>query len=155
MEVYEEVLVSLRQIIRATDLYSKKLKREFGLTSPQLLLMRTIRKSGNLTLSQLSKNCNMSQATATSILDRLEAQNYVIRKRDTIDKRKIHAHLTNEGQDLLNHAPHLIQDHFIIQFQALDVWEQNLILSTLQRVVTMMNDSTKGQGDYLYFDPDA
>ncbi len=34
--------------------------------------MRAIRGSGEITIRQLSNNTNMSQATATTILDRLE-----------------------------------------------------------------------------------
>ncbi|MDC0611874.1 MarR family transcriptional regulator [Vibrio sp.] len=139
METHEEVLVSLRQIIRAIDLYSKKIKREYGLTSPQLLLMKAIHHSSNITIRQLSSNTNMSQATATSILDRLEARGFVVRERDTKDKRKVHAVLTEQGLAILNDAPQIMEQDFIDQFQNLESWEQNLILSSLQRLASMMN----------------
>ena len=62
----------LRQIIRAIDLHSKRLSKESGLTGPQLILMRSIRELGEVTIRELSNHTNMSQATATTILDRLE-----------------------------------------------------------------------------------
>ncbi len=34
MDINEEVLVTLRQIIRATDLHSRYLAKEYGLTGP-------------------------------------------------------------------------------------------------------------------------
>ncbi|HBH89889.1 MAG TPA: transcriptional regulator, partial [Hyphomonadaceae bacterium] len=37
-----DVLIALRQITRAIDLHSKKMVREIGLTSPQLLVMKEI-----------------------------------------------------------------------------------------------------------------
>ncbi|HAS2695433.1 TPA: MarR family transcriptional regulator, partial [Vibrio cholerae] len=46
MEKHEEVLVALRQIIRAIDLHSKKLNKDAGLTGPQLILMRSIHDLG-------------------------------------------------------------------------------------------------------------
>lgn len=138
MDIHEEVLIAIRQIIRATDLHSKKINKDFGLTSPQLLLMREIQSSENMTIRQLSSNTNMSQATATSILDRLEKRGLITRQRDQQDKRKVHALLTTEGKQLLLHAPTLLQDNFIDQFQALSSWEQTLILSSLQRISTMM-----------------
>ncbi len=97
LDIHEEVLVSIRQIIRAIDLHSKKLNKDYGLTSPQLLLMRAIKAEPSMTIRQLSVTTNMSQATATSILDRLEKRELVIRERDTIDKRKVHAMLTARG----------------------------------------------------------
>ncbi len=139
LDIHDEVLVSIRQIIRAIDLHSKQLNKNFGLTSPQLLLMRAIQSCPTLTIRQLSTRSNMSQATATSILDRLEKRGFVKRERDTIDKRKVHAHITAEGEAILEQAPQLLQEDFIEQFQSLDEWEQTLLLSSLQRLSKMMN----------------
>lgn len=139
MEKHEEVLVSLRQIIRAIDLHSKKLSKESGLTAPQLILMRSIKELGDVTIKQLSNHTNMSQATATTILDRLERNGYVQRVRSITDKRKVHAHLTESGMEVLRHAPMPLQQSFINKFQQLEEWEQSLLLSSVQRISTMMN----------------
>lgn len=110
MEKHEEVLVAIRQIIRAIDLHSKKLSKIAGLTGPQLILMRSIEQLGEVTIRELSRNTNMSQATATTILDRLERNGYVKRVRSVKDKRKVHAHLTEFGRELLHKAPQPLQD---------------------------------------------
>ncbi|CSD25054.1 transcriptional regulator MarR family protein [Vibrio cholerae] len=94
MEKHEEVLVALRQIIRAIDLHSKKLNKDAGLTGPQLILMRSIHDLGEqVTIRELAVHTNMSQGTATTILDRLERNGYVQRVRSNSDKRKVHAQL--------------------------------------------------------------
>ena len=156
MSTHDEVLISIRQIVRAIDLHSKQLNKNFGLTSPQLLLMRTIQSSPKMTLRQLSNNSNMSQATATSILDRLEKRGFINRERDTEDKRKVHAVITTAGEQVLEQAPQLLQDNFIEQFQALDQWEQTQILSSLQRVSRMMNTPDISPEDLiLAIDPEG
>ncbi len=139
MEKHEEVLVSLRQIIRAIDLHSKKLSKESGLTGPQLILMRSIRELGEVTIRQLSTHTNMSPATATTILDRLERNGLAERIRSTTDKRKVHANLTAKGAELLSHAPLPLQESFINKFHSLDEWERSLLLSSVQRIASMMN----------------
>ncbi|WED23416.1 MarR family transcriptional regulator [Vibrio sp. JC009] len=139
MEKHEEVLVSLRQIIRAIDLHSKKLSKEAGLTGPQLILMRSIRELGEVTIRQLSNHTNMSPATATTILDRLERNGLAERIRSTTDKRKVHANLTEKGLQLLDSAPLPLQENFINKFQSLEEWEQSLLLSSVQRIAGMMN----------------
>ncbi|MFD2015420.1 MarR family winged helix-turn-helix transcriptional regulator [Vibrio olivae] len=136
---HEEVLVAIRQIIRAIDLHSKKLSKESGLTGPQLILMRSIRELGQVTIKELSKNTNMSQATATTILDRLERNELVQRIRSQTDKRKVHAHLTDKGRTLLEEAPLPLQHSFVNNFQKLEEWEQSLLLSSVQRISSMMN----------------
>ncbi|MEH0664734.1 MarR family transcriptional regulator [Vibrio scophthalmi] len=139
MEKHEEVLVSLRQIMRAIDLHSKKLSKESGLTGPQLILMRSIRELGEVTIRELSNHTNMSQATATTILDRLERNDLVKRVRSVQDKRKVHAHLTDKGRQVLSEAPMPLQQSFINKFQKLEEWEQSLLLSSVQRISAMMN----------------
>lgn len=140
MDKHEEVLIALRQIIRAIDLHSRKLNKDAGLTGPQLVLMRAIRGSGEeTTIRQLSNNTNMSQATATTILDRLEKRDLVVRERSKLDKRKVHAHLTEKGKELLEKAPLPLQDNFVSEYQQLEDWEQSLLLSSVQRISSMMN----------------
>ena len=74
MEKHDEVLIALRQIIRAIDMHSKRLIKEAGLTSPQLLLLKGINELGQISMRQLADHTNMSQATATTIMDRLESR---------------------------------------------------------------------------------
>ncbi|PXX93599.1 MarR family transcriptional regulator [Marinobacter vulgaris] len=139
MNNYEEVLVALRRVIRATDLHSKRLSKHAGLTGPQLLIMRSIRDLGEVTIGTIADKVSLSQATVTTILDRLELRKLVYRVRSTRDKRKVHAHLTEEGADILSRAPNPLQEEFILKFQNLAEWEQTMILASLQRVANMMD----------------
>jgi DNA-binding MarR family transcriptional regulator len=136
---YDEVLVALRRVIRATDLHSKRLSKSAGLTAPQLLIMRTIRDLGQVTIGTIADKVSLSQATVTTILDRLELRKLVYRVRSTQDKRKVHAHLTEAGGEILARAPNPLQEDFIKKYQALAEWEQTMILASLQRVANMMD----------------
>lgn len=139
MSNYEHVLVALRRVIRATDLHSKRLSKNAGLTGPQLLIMRTIRDLGEVTIGTIADKVSLSQATVTTILDRLEHRQLAYRVRSTRDKRKVHAHLTEKGADILFRAPNPLQEDFIKRFQSLHEWEQNMIMASLQRVANMMD----------------
>jgi DNA-binding MarR family transcriptional regulator len=110
---YDEILLALRRVIRATDLHSKRLSKSSGLTAPQLLIMRTIRDLGQVTISTIANKVSLSQATVTTILDRLKLRNLVYRVRSTEDKRKVHAHLTEAGDEILARAPNPLQEDFI------------------------------------------
>ena len=135
----EKVLISLRQIIRATDLYSRQLSKQVGLTAPQLLILQAIRNLGAVSISKLSNEVSLSQATVTTILDRLETRGLVARHRSTQDKRVVHATLTEAGTCMLEQAPTPLQDLFNQRFGALENWEQSMIVAALQRVAAMMN----------------
>ncbi|MBK6740371.1 MAG: MarR family transcriptional regulator [Haliea sp.] len=135
----DEVLVSLRRIIRATDMHSRYLAKTTGLTTPQMLLLQCIRDKGELTIGELANQVSLSQATVTTILDRLERRNFVYRKRSEQDKRKVHAFLTEDGVAILRASPVPLQEKFAQQFSALQDWEQSMILSSLQRIATLMD----------------
>ncbi|AOS95756.1 HTH-type transcriptional regulator MgrA [Microbulbifer aggregans] len=139
MDKIEEVLITLRRLIRATDLHSKQLVKTAGLTAPQLLLLQAIREKGQVTIGALAKEISLSQATVTTILDRLEKRGLVYRERSSEDKRKVHAYLTDKGMDFIRDAPTPLQEHFVRQFRDLRDWEQSMIISSLQRVALMMD----------------
>jgi len=135
----EEVLVALRRVIRATDLHSKYLAKTSGLTAPQILLLQAIRDKGEVTIGELASEVSLSQATVTTILDRLEKRNLVYRERSEQDKRKVHAYLTEHALEVLKDAPMPLQEQFARQFSDLQEWEQTMIISALQRVAFMMD----------------
>lgn len=139
MDRLEQVLTSLRRVIRATDLHSRRLAKTSGLTAPQILLLQAIRKMDSATIGQLANEVSLSQATVTNILDRMEKRDLVRRERSTIDKRKVHVHLTDRGEEVLIDAPTPLQDYFARQFNDLQEWEQTMIIAALQRVAYMMD----------------
>ncbi|MFC3678534.1 MarR family winged helix-turn-helix transcriptional regulator [Bacterioplanoides pacificum] len=139
MDRYDQVLVALRRIIRATDLHSKKLSKTSGLTAPQLLILQTLREQSDLTVGEVAKKVSLSQATVTTIVDRLERGGYVYRERGTADKRKVYVYLTDKAFATLVDAPKPLQDNFVQQFQDLHDWEQTMILASLERVAYMMD----------------
>lgn len=134
----DEILRSLRRITRAIDLYSRKLAARFGLTGPQLVCLRALEANGPSTPSELSRQVELSQATMTGILDRLEAAGLVLRARNQADRRRVSVTLTPAGQNLLENAPSALQESLRGQLSALPLEEQRQISVTLQRVVEMM-----------------
>ncbi|GAB3370171.1 MarR family transcriptional regulator [Spongiibacter taiwanensis] len=139
MDRIEEVLVSLRRVTRAIDLHSKYLMKTAGLTAPQMLILQTLRDQGDAIISDIAGQVSLSQATVTSIIDRLEKRGLVTRARSSQDKRKVFACLTDEGFELIRNAPTPLQDYFKRQFGDLHDWEQTQILSSLQRLAQMMD----------------
>ncbi len=139
MNSIEEVLVALRRVIRATDLYSKRLAKTTGLTAPQMLLLRTIRDNGEVIIGELAQEMSLSQATVTTILDRLEKRDLVYRLRSKQDKRKVHAYLTDQALAVLKKEPIPLQEQFDQQFNDLHDWEKTMIISSLQRVAKMLD----------------
>ena len=135
--VSDQVLISLRQIIRSIDLRSKRLVKQFGLTGPQLFILQETSRAVQTTASELARASSLSQATVTGILDRLEGRGLIARQRSQSDRRRVHVSMTGTGEELLESAPPVMQESFIEQFDDLPDWEQQMILSSLRRIVAL------------------
>jgi len=119
MEKYEELLISLRRIIRSIDLHSKKLNKTSGMTGPQLLVLQEVHKEQGITAKRIAENVNLSQGTITTILDKLESRDLVSRIRSETDRRRVSLFLTDKGSQLLEKAPKPMQEDFIEKFKSL------------------------------------
>jgi DNA-binding MarR family transcriptional regulator len=133
-----EVLVSLRRIVRAIDQHSNRLGKEFGLTTPQLLVLQTVANTKEQPIRVISAEVNLSQATVTSIVDRLERRGLLERQRSVVDRRKVFLVITDAGKDLLLKAPKPLQENFLHRFEGLREWEQHQLVFVLQQVAEMM-----------------
>lgn len=135
----DEVLVALRRIIRAVDLHSRVLMQRYGLTAPQLAVLKWLSQAGPTSVGELARGVHSSHATVTGILDRLCWRELVVRERSVSDKRRVVTAITPAGEQMLAQTPPLPQELFLNQFQELHDWEQTQILSSLQRLVAMID----------------
>ncbi|HEY9148344.1 MAG TPA: MarR family transcriptional regulator, partial [Gammaproteobacteria bacterium] len=113
MERYADVLISLRRIIRAIDMRSRRLMQQAGFTGPQLLVLQALGAHEEMSAGDLAREVNLSQGTVTSILGRLEKRELIQRIRSHTDRRKVYVTLTEEGKAQLASAPTLLQERFI------------------------------------------
>jgi DNA-binding MarR family transcriptional regulator len=133
-----EVLVALRRIVQAIDQHSSRLGKEFGLTTPQLLVLQTVAETKEQPIRAISAEVNLSQATVTSIVDRLERRGLLERQRSGTDRRKVFLVITEAGVELLRQAPKPLQENFLHRFERLREWEQHQLVFVLKQVAEMM-----------------
>ncbi len=139
MDAYTDLLIALRQILRATDLQSKRLAREAGVSTAQLLTMQVIDEEPGIAVGAVAKSLNLTQATTTAVVKSLEERGLVRRKRDTQDRRRVLVSLTAAGRRALKRAPQALQDVLRQRFELLEGWEQLALVASLQRLAAMMD----------------
>ena len=137
-DICDHVLIALRRIIRAIDLHSRRLVQDYGLTGPQLVVLKELSRLEQISLGDLAKAVSLSDATVTGILSRLKSRGLVQTRRGDSDRRRLLITATPAAADLLRAAPPLLQERFVAQFQKLRDWEKTLVLASLQRIVAMM-----------------
>lgn len=132
------VLQSLRRIIRAVEIHSKKLAHNYKITGPQLGCLSAIKENGPLTASKLAQTVYLSPSTIVGIVDRLEEKTLVLRQRGNRDRRQVQICLTDGGEQLLDLAPSALQDTLAEALKRLPELEQVSISLALEKIVALM-----------------
>lgn len=84
---------------------TKGLAGRYGLTGPQLAVVKMLEPVGKLSLSELSALIRSRNSTVTGIIDRMEREGLVVRRRSDHDRRVINIELTAKGQKLASGIP--------------------------------------------------
>lgn len=135
----EIALVGLRRILRATELNSRLLASRTGLTTSQFIILQIVARQGKVQPSTVARVARLTQATVTSLVDKLERAGLATRRRDTEDRRRIWVEVTAAGHRALASSPDLLHDRFRERFRRLEDWEQAMIISALERVSAMLD----------------
>ncbi|WP_374764713.1 MarR family winged helix-turn-helix transcriptional regulator [Yunchengibacter salinarum] len=137
-EMGEDIVVSLRRLIRATELDARRLAKETGLTASQYLVLQLLQREPGVTNRRLSEDVSLSQATVTSLLEKLSARGLIRRERGKTDLRRLEVYLTDDGSALLDKAPPILQGRLITRLANLPDWERTMILAALQRLESLL-----------------
>jgi DNA-binding MarR family transcriptional regulator len=148
----QRIVAAIRQIVRAVDLHSHRILDECGLTGPQLTTLAEVARSGSSTPTAIARAVHLSQGTVTGILQRLEKQHLVTRRRSEQDRRTVFIEATPAGHEILASAPSLLQDRFRAELSRLAEWERTQILATLQRVAGLMGADDLDAAPHLITD---
>ena len=135
----EAALIALRQILRATEINSRALAKSSGLSPSQLILLQLLSKSGQETAGSIAKKASLSQATVTTLIDKLELRDLVRRRRDDMDKRRVLVELTPIGRATMEDTPDGLQQRFELRFMKLADWEQSFLVAALERTALMLD----------------
>jgi DNA-binding MarR family transcriptional regulator len=145
LAIDERVIIALRRITRAVDIHSDFMQRNFGLTGPQLTILRVVNRLQPVSAGELAKSANFNRGTLTGILDRLEANGFVSRSRLPADRRSVILKLTAEGKRILDEAPFLLRDRFLEELNRMSAAEQTDMLNTLEKTASLMEADSPGE----------
>src|SRR6056297_773428 len=139
MDRTDQSLIALRRILRATEIYGRKLAGAAGLTAVQFRVLQIVAERGNTTATEIARRMRVSQATVTSLVDKLVKHGMVIREKSQTDRRQINILITERGHDTISLAPDALQQRYVRKFETLEDWEQAQLVASLERVAAMLD----------------
>lgn len=141
-EIANDLLRTIRQLLRQVSIHSKQLLREVGLSVPQVICLNAIKElegETGVTVAEVSQRVQLSPATVSRIVDRLVASGLVTRDRSAIDRRKVRIALTTSGRERLEAMPPPLQETFLRRLSELPKKKQIALRDALREVAALMS----------------
>lgn len=135
----DDSLISMRRIVRATELFGRDLANSVGLSGAQFRVLQIVAEKDTATATEIARRMRVSQATITSLVDKLVQLDMVIRVKSERDRRQTDILATEKGRKTIANAPDPLQQIFVQRFNGLEDWEQSMLVAALQRVATMLD----------------
>ncbi len=109
----QDIVLTFRKLVSAVHLNSPRMKKESGLTGPQVEALRILAKEGSLSSASLSRKLCVTPSNITGIIDRLEKKGLVERVRGVKDRRISQLELTPSGKVMNETLPSSIEGTLI------------------------------------------
>ena len=137
-QIIQDIVGSIRRLIRAVSIDSVRMSRKFSLTAPQSGVMRSLNARGAISSADLSRELCVTPSNITGIIDRLEKKGLVSRIRKEDDRRVVLISLTESGATLAERLPDPIETRLISALSGLKpgkIREMRDALSTVLHLV--------------------
>jgi DNA-binding MarR family transcriptional regulator len=144
-KIYEnyikDIVNALRQISVLLYHNSREMKQKYGISGPQLLVLKTIVEAeAPLSAIGISRSLNVSPANITGMIDRLEKMGLVERHRKEDDRRTINILPTQEGIELSQKTTQLIEEKLISGLKDLTRIEISSIYLSLEKIIAIAGE---------------
>lgn len=100
-----ENVKSIEKYLRKVDYIIRKKGREilkdFNITIPQFTALQILINNEEMTIGELSQKMALACSTITDLIDRMERNELVIRKRDEKDKRVVRIEVLSKGHQIV------------------------------------------------------
>ena len=129
---------------------TKGMASQFGLTGPQLTVIKLLESFGDISLSSLSERIRAQNSTVTGIIDRMEREGLVTRERSREDRRVVFIRLTHKGRKLAEDVPIEPLEIFRSALESLSASETRDLVKILGKVARRVRDgveATTGKKD--------
>lgn len=103
------VLQQFRELFRVSQQHFQRIESSCGVSGAQLWALSELKATPGLTVSGLARALSIHLSTSSNLLDKLEAQKFIRRERNSVDQRVVSVYLTTAGQQVLRKAPRPVE----------------------------------------------
>lgn len=132
------IVDDIRRIFQVLMEQSRKIEHETNLTGPQLWVVKILKETSPMKVSDLARRMYLHPATMVGLLDRLEAKGVLKRTRSESDRRVVLIDLTEQGRKLEINSPEVVQDLLVSGLEKLTGQRLETISNALEQIVSIL-----------------
>jgi len=144
---YDEVIVELEKELRHLCTMIKQKGREiltnFEITPPQFTALQYLILEENLTIGELSNKMYLACSTITDLVDRMEKNELVKRKRDEKDRRVVRVQLTEKFENINSNFHVKIKKYFEELLSDASSEDSTIIINGLEKLKEVLQKDSK------------
>lgn len=122
---YEDI-INIEKYLRKVDyiirVKGREILNDFNITIPQFTALQILIYNGELTIGELSKKMSLACSTITDLVDRMENNQLVVRKKDKKDKRVVRIEVLPLGHEIVGKV--LEERVKYLEFKTADLTEE-------------------------------
>lgn len=146
MEVINESIEVARLFQEVMGLFRHNMKKvinETGMSMPQGMIMGLLGHNKKMKVTELSKHLSLSNSTVSGLIDKLEAQEMVIRERSKEDKRVVYVSISPKFEELYKNFHKEIEKNIENILSRGNTEELNKIFEGLYILRKLLNEQEK------------
>ncbi len=134
-------MISIRKIVRAINLESKRIEKDYGLSIPQLLTLKFLEENVEYksTMKELKEHLSLNASTVSGIVARLETKGLIARLPNPNDKRSTPIILTSNGNKLIKQTDESLHERVMRKSNSLTDYEYQQILVSFQTIIKIFD----------------
>ncbi len=136
-ELVTGIVSRLLTFIRYQHRFSHKMRAAYGIGGRQLSVLRFLESDGPQSVGSISRHLWVRDATASPLLERMEEDGYVVRRRSPVDNRKLIIEATDKGRQVIGEAPLGPMNTLRKRLPTLEPAELEALLGALDRLVEL------------------
>ena len=118
--------------------------KKCDISASQIRLLMIVKKHQNINQNALAKKLNVTKATLSVRLQRLEKMGYLTKKQDTHDKRNYILNITDVGENFINEGIGILQEKILNLFKGVSK-EQISQLNDVINIIKLNIEEYKGE----------
>jgi len=138
-----ETFAAMRWLMSRNHQFMERSADQYGLSEGRMQVLMRLRHQGDCPLGGLAEAMHVSARNITGLVDHLERDGLVVRIPDSEDRRSVRAHLTDQGQRLIDRIWKEFMQRSLVLVQDLPQEDLDLIrhtcLKLIQRIEAQLN----------------